>query len=137
MPIMPSVQPDVAPRPTPEPVAAAEPRPAVPVEDRAPETPRHERDARAEIDRLREEVERLVEAEGDLHARDTVDSALARVSRLQVVTANIDACRPPSSRQAGAAHVALADARLTGHPDAIERGMTYTADNQMRLLQNP
>ena len=30
---------------------------------------------------------------------------------------------------------ALADRRLTGHADAIERGMTYTADNTMRLLR--
>jgi hypothetical protein len=29
----------------------------------------------------------------------------------------------------------MADARLHGHSDAIERGMTYTADNQLRLLQ--
>jgi hypothetical protein len=137
MPITPSVQPVLHPGPTSEPVPIPLSDAVPSVDDRAPEAPRHERDARAEIDRLREEVERLVKAEGDVHARDTVDSALARMSRLQVVTANIDACKPPSSRQAGAAHVALADARLTGHPDAIERGMTYTADNQMRLLQNP
>jgi len=103
----------------------------------APPAPRHERDARAEIDRLRAEVEHLVRKEGDVRARDAVDSALEQMARLQVVTANLEACRPPTARQAGAAHVALADARLTGHPDAIERGMTYTADNQMRLLQNP
>jgi hypothetical protein len=30
--------------------------------------------------------------------------------------------------------VALADSHLRGHTDAIERGMTYTADNQIRLL---
>ena len=58
------------------------------------------------------------------------------VTRLQVVTANIEACRPPSATFAGAALVALADARLRGHTDAIERGMTYTADNQLRLLHD-
>ncbi len=50
------------------------------------------------------------------------------------MTANVDACRPPSATFAGAAMVALADAQLRGHADAIERGMTYTADNQLRLL---
>jgi hypothetical protein len=103
----------------------------------APASPRHERDARAEIDRLLGEVQRLVSNEGDVHARDAVDSALAQVTRLQIVTANLDACKPLRARDAGAALTALADARLMGHPDAIERGMTYTADNQIRLLQNP
>jgi hypothetical protein len=99
--------------------------------------PPRERDARREIDRLRDEIEQLVRAEGE-HARDTardvVDSALASVVRLQIVTANIDACGPPPAPFAGPALVALADSRLTGHADAIERGMEYTADNQLRLL---
>jgi len=106
------------------------------VETGAPVAPRHEEEARAEIDHLLGEVERLVRNDGDTHARDTVDSALAQVTRLQIVTANLDACKPPRARDGGAALTALADARLTGHPDAIERGMTYTADNQIRLLQN-
>ena len=67
-------------------------------------------------------------------ARDVVDTALESVTRLQIVTANIDACRPPSASFAGAALVALADSHLRGHADAIERGMAYTADNQLRLL---
>jgi hypothetical protein len=99
--------------------------------------PEHEHDARSEIERLRGEIEHLVRVEGDTHARDAVDAALESVARLQVVTANIDACRPPAAQLVGSALVALADARLTGHPDAIERGMTYTSDNQMRLLQRP
>jgi hypothetical protein len=99
------------------------------------EAPRRERDARLEIARLREEIEQLVRDEGE-NARDVVDAALESVTRLQVVTANIDACGRPSATNVGAAMVALADAHLRGHTDAIERGMTYTADNQIRLLQN-
>ena len=48
---------------------------------------------------------------------------------------NLDACHPPPASFAGPALVALADRRLRGAADAIERGMTYTADNQLRLLQ--
>ena len=117
--------------------------PAVEVRDTFLDTrklgvPPRERDARREIDRLRDEIEHLVRAEGD-HAGETaravVDTALESVTRLQIVTANIDACGPPSAAFAGAALVALADSRLTGHADAIERGMEYTADNQLRLLK--
>ena len=108
---------------------SADPRTA----DRKLGVPPRERDARREIDRLREEIEQLVRAEGDT-ARDVIDSALESVTRLQIVTANIDACGPPPADFAGAALVALADSRLTGHADAIERGMEYTADNQLRLL---
>jgi hypothetical protein len=60
---------------------------------------------------------------------------LESVTRLQIVTANIDACGPPLASFAAPILVALADARLRGHADAIERGMTYTADNQMQLLR--
>jgi hypothetical protein len=101
----------------------------------APLPLRHERSARAEIQRLLVEVERVVRNEGETRARDTVDAALAQVTRLQIVTANLDACKPPRAQDVGPAVTRLADARLTGHPDAIERGMTYTADNQIRLLQ--
>ena len=101
------------------------------------ETPRRERSARAEIDRLRAEIERLCRVDGSARARDAVDSALESMARLQVVTANVDACIPPAGIENGFALIALADARLTGHADAIERGMTYTADNQLRLLQKP
>ncbi len=96
--------------------------------------PPRERDARQEIARLRDEIEALVRVQGD-NARGTLDSALESVTRLQIVTANIDACGPPSESFAGAAMVALADSRLRGHSDAIERGMTYTSDNQLTLLR--
>jgi hypothetical protein len=98
------------------------------------EAPARERDARREIARLRGEIEQLVRIRGK-DARRVVDSALESVARLQIVTANVDACMPPSASFAGARLVAMADARLHGHADAIERGMTYTADNQLRLLQ--
>ncbi len=96
--------------------------------------PRRERDGRAEVDALRGEIERLVRGD-DGSAVAVVESALAAMTRLQIAEANIAACGPPTARLAGAAMVKLADARLHGHADAIERGMTYTADNQMRLLQ--
>jgi hypothetical protein len=116
------------------------PRPAPPKPDERKQhveqldVPARDRDARREIARLRDEIERLVRGEGD-NARGAVDSALESVARLQVVTANIAACTPLSASFAGATLVAMADARLHGHADAIERGMTYTADNQLRLLQ--
>ncbi len=101
----------------------------------APVAPPREHDARIEITRLRGEIEHLVRNQQE-NPRDAVDSALESVTRLQIVTANIDACGPPSASFAGAAMVALADAQLRGHSDAIERGMTYTADNQLRLLHD-
>jgi hypothetical protein len=108
-----------------------------PDEDRPDEStiqaPARERDARREIARLRNEIEQMVRIRGN-DPRGAVDSALESVTRLQIVTANIDACTPPSASFAGATLVAMADARLHGHSDAIERGMTYTADNQLRLL---
>jgi hypothetical protein len=114
------------------------PRPALPKPDEHKadqiEAPARERDARREIARLRDEIERLVRGEGN-NARGAVDSALESVTRLQVVTANVAACTPLSASFAGATLVAMADARLHGHADAIERGMTYTADNQLRLLR--
>ena len=104
-----------------------------PREHARPARPDHEGDARREIGRLRVEIEQLVRAEGDT-ARAVVDTALESVTRLQIVTANMDACRPPSASLMGPALVALADSHLRGHSDAIERGMAYTADNQIRLL---
>jgi hypothetical protein len=97
--------------------------------------PPRERDARDEIERLRDQIEGIIQVEREEHARDAIDSALTAVTRLQVVTANLDACHPPPAAFAGPALVALADRRLRGAADAIERGMTYTADNQLRLLQ--
>ncbi len=114
------------------------PRPAPPKPDEHKpdqiDAPARERDARREIARLRDEIEKMVRGEGN-NARGAVDSALESVTRLQVVTANVAACTPLPASFAGATLVALADARLHGHADAIERGMTYTADNQLRLLQ--
>jgi hypothetical protein len=118
-----------------DPEPALLPGPAAPrLAPARPEVPSRERDARREIDELRHEIEDLVRGPGD-NPRDTLDSALESVTRLQIVTANIDACGPPSASFAGAVVTALADARLRGHADAIERGMTYTADNQMHLLR--
>jgi hypothetical protein len=96
-----------------------------------------ERSAREEIDRLRAEIHALVSASEHAvredPARATIDDALPAVARLQVVTANLDACRIPDPR-AGRALVALADRRLQKYNDAIERGMAYTADATMRRL---
>ncbi len=116
-------------------VAHAEPQPAEP-QPAEPRRPDHEGDAHREIARLRIEIEKLVKAEADT-AREVVDKTIESVTRLQIVTANVDACRPPTARFAGAALVALADSHLRGHTDAIERGMAYTADNQLRLLLSP
>jgi hypothetical protein len=110
--------------------ASLAPRPGL-----RPGTPPHERDARDEIDRLRAQIEVLVDIDQNPYARHAVDAALGAATRLQVVTANLDACRPPSANHYGRPLVALADLRLRGASDAIERGMAYTADNQMRLLQ--
>ena len=100
----------------------------------APVGPPAERDARAEIDRLREQIEGLVAGPRDVEARDALDAALGKAARLQVVSANLDACNPPKGDHLSRKLVAFADRRLTGHADAIERGMTYTADNTLRLL---
>ncbi len=99
-----------------------------------PDGPARERTARVEIDRLRTEIEELVTARA-VTARGALDSALDAVARLQVVTSNLDACRPPKGDHLGKALVAFADQRLHGHADAIERGMTYTADNTLRMLR--
>ena len=100
----------------------------------APLGPPAERDARAEIDRLREQIENLVAGPRDVQPREALDAALGKAARLQVVSANLDACNPPKGGHLGRTLVAFADRRLTGHADAIERGMTYTADNTLRLL---
>ena len=96
--------------------------------------PAYERDGRAEVDRLHREIQELVSGSTDGQPRAAVDSALDAVARLQVTTANIEAANPPTSERLGRALVALADRQLMGHSDAIERGMTYTADNTMRKL---
>jgi hypothetical protein len=99
-----------------------------------PEEHTREHSARVEIDRLRVEIEDLV-AEPAANARDALAEAIDAVAQLQVVTANLDACNPPKGDHLGRALVSFADERLHGHADAIERGMTYTADNTLRLLR--
>jgi len=79
-------------------------------------------------------VDVVVLSEDDLRPRVAIDAALGAVARLQVVSANLDANNPPHSSHLQRALVELADRQLYGHTDAVERGMTYTADNQMRLL---
>ncbi len=120
---------------------ANEPRPTTDEPETAPEPkapasigPPAERDARAEIDRLREQIEGLVTGPRDVQPREALDAALGKAARLQVVSANLDACNPPKGEHLSRSLVAFADRRLTGHADAIERGMTYTADNTLRLL---
>ncbi len=109
--------------------------------DHAPTTPPksgadHRAATHVEIARLRDEIERLV-SRREHGPRPAVDAALEAITRLQVVVANLDACSPPPAAHLGAALLALADRRLRGSPDAIERGITYTADNQLRALQDP
>jgi hypothetical protein len=89
--------------------------------------------ARAEIDRLMGELHTLV-ARADPSGRNAVRAALPAAAKLQVVTANVDACNP--SRRAGLAAelVALADQQMKARRDAIERGLAYTAEATMRRL---
>jgi hypothetical protein len=93
------------------------------------------RAAKNETERVHDAIEELLTADDAPGARVTLDTALDAVARLQVVNANHDACNPPNAQYLGRALVSFADRRLSGQPDAIERGMTYTADNTMRLLR--
>jgi len=93
-----------------------------------------ERDARAEIDRLHHAIANVLRPAAGAAPRETLDAALSVSALLQVVTANLDACAPMPASFAGARLVALADAHLSGHSDAIERGMKYTADSTIRTL---
>jgi hypothetical protein len=99
-----------------------------------PDTLAH--DARAEIDQLMSELHGLVST-GETSGRSAVDRALPMSAKLQVVTANVDACNP--SRRPGIASelVALADLRVRKMRDAVERGLVYTADSSMRRLLEP
>ena len=65
-----------------------------------------------------------------------VEAALPASARLQVATANVDACSP--SRRAGIEQdlVAMADRRIRMRRDALERSLTYTADATMRRLMD-
>ncbi len=112
---------------------AAEPDPAGPTP--LTEAPEGVRDARVEMDDLLAQVQAFVAVGRPGDARANVDSALDAVTRLQVVTANLDASKPINDDRVSRALVAFADRHLTGHADAIERGMTYTSDNTMRLLR--
>ena len=90
---------------------------------------------RTEVERVHDEIEELLSEDGAPEPRAALDTALDAVARMQVVNANTDACNPPKGEHLGRALVSFADRRLSGQPDAIERGMTYTADNTMRLLR--
>ena len=109
----------------------AKSRPATPPPEREP----WGTSARAEIDRLQTEIADLVNVDYSTDARAAVDAALELSAQLQVANANLDACNPPHGDWAERALVKFADSRLYGHADAIERGMTYTADNTLRKLR--
>ena len=89
--------------------------------------------ARAEINRLMAELHTLV-ARSERSVLDAIGEALPASARLQVATANVDACNP--SRRSGIANdlVAIADLHVRTRRDAIERGLAYTADATMRRL---
>ena len=66
--------------------------------------------------------------------RNAVDEALPTAAKLQVVTANVDACNPSRRPGIAAELVALADLRVRSMRDAIERSLVYTAESTMRRL---
>ena len=90
-------------------------------------------DARAEIERLMAELHHLVSRSMG-SGRDTVEGALPTAAKLQVATANVDACNP--SRRPGIATdlLAMADQRARTRRDATERILVYTSDATMRRL---
>ena len=90
-------------------------------------------DARNEIDQLMAELHRLV-SRAQATGRDAVDRALPTAARLQVVTANVDACNPTRRPAAGGEMVALADRHMRLRRDVTERSLYYTADCTMRRL---
>ena len=93
-------------------------------------------DPHAEIERLMSELHRLVSRrEGS--GRDTVEGALPTVAKLQVVTANVDACNPSRRPGIAADLVAIADRRARTRTDATERILVYTSDATMRRLTTP
>jgi len=104
--------------------------------DAAPATRANEQRAhaaRAEIDRLMGELHALV-ARDDPSGRDAVRAALPAAAKLQVVTANVDACNPSRRPGLAAELVALADRQVKSRRDAIERSLAYTAESTMRRL---
>src|SRR4051794_2679998 len=117
-------------------IAAPQPEPTAAPESLETEPgPVREAERHAEIDRLRDEIEALVTGAAKGGAGEAVETALETVARMQVVAANVDACKPPAGPHLERALQNMADERLMGHADAIERGMTYTSDNTMRLLR--
>jgi hypothetical protein len=90
-------------------------------------------DARAEIDRLMSELHGLV-SRSVSSACAAIDEALPTAAKLQVVTANVDACNPTRRPGVAAELVALADTRMRIRRDATERSLTYTAEATMRRL---
>jgi hypothetical protein len=102
-----------------------------------PTTDLHERvhphDARVEIDQLMTELHELV-SRGAVSGRNAVDEALPTAAKLQVVTANVDACNPSRRPGIAAEMVAIADARMRQLPDRLERSLVYTAESTMRRL---
>jgi len=90
-------------------------------------------DARIEIDQLMAELHELV-SRNEMSGRHAVDEALPTAAKLQVVTANVDACNPSRQPGIGRDLVALADLRMRTMRDAIERSLFYTAESTMRRL---
>ena len=88
---------------------------------------------RAEIDRLMAELHELV-SRCERTGRAAVEGALPAAAKLQVVTANVDACNPSRRPGIAAELVALADQRVKPRRDAIERSLAYTAESTMRRL---
>ena len=78
------------------------------------------------------ELHHLV-SRGESSGRAAVEEALPTAAKLQVVTANVDACNPSRRPGIAAELVGLADT-LAGDGTRIERGLVYTADSTMRRL---
>jgi hypothetical protein len=89
--------------------------------------------ARIEIDQLMAELHELV-SRGEVSGRSAIDDALPTAARLQVVTANVDACNPSRRPAIARALVALADMRMRSMRDPLERSLFYTAESTMRRL---
>jgi hypothetical protein len=89
--------------------------------------------ARAEIERLMGELHSLV-SRSERSGRSAVQAALPAAAKLQVVTANVDACNPSRRPGLAAEMVALADRQVKSRRDAIERSLAYTAESTMRRL---
>ena len=90
-------------------------------------------DARAEINRLMAELHHLV-SRSTRSGRDAVEDALPAAAKLQVVTANVDACNPSRRPGIAADLTSLADQRARTRRDATERILVYTSDATMRRL---